>query len=168
MKESQLRSAFFLTLLLGVLVLVFFIVQPYLVTLAIAATATVILHPVHKKIVQWVRGRKTPAAFLMVLLTIVLILVPLILIGIQIATEAANLYGVLQEDGALLPADLLSRLENLLGQYLPGLNINITQYAGQALQWIAGNLQDVFAGTVRTVFPLFPRSLFVFLHAQRR
>lgn len=155
MKETQLRSAFFLSLLVGVLVLVFFIVKPYLVTLAIAGTAAVILHPVYDRILSLFKGRKTLSALCMVVLTFVLILLPLTLIGIQIATEATDLYAKLSGSSPSLPTDLLSQVENLIQQYIPGITINLSQYAGQALNWIASNVQSFFAGTVRAILLVF-------------
>ncbi len=153
MKEARLRTTFFLLLLGGALLLTFFIVRPYLVTLAVAATAAVILHPLHEWLLSKTGNRPSVAAFLMVVLTILLLLIPLTLLGVTIAAEATNLYAALS--GGTLPVDLLGQLEDLLRHYLPGVSLNLNEYAGQGLQWIASNLQSFFAGTIRAVFLVF-------------
>lgn len=155
MKQEYLRTAFFLTVLGGVLTLVFFIVKPYLVTLAIAATAAVVLQPVHRNICKWTGKRERLAALCMVILTYLLILLPLTILGIQIATEAAGTYNDLRSGSTTLPTDLLRTIEELARRYIPGLSLNISQYAGQSLNWIAGSLQSFFTGTVRALLLLF-------------
>lgn len=151
MKPDQLRSAFFLLLLGVVLTGVFFIMQPYLITLAVSGTATVIFYPVYDYMQRKLKGRKTIAALLMVLLTYVLILFPLSLIAVQVATEASGMYKTISSNTDTLPLNLLSRLEELLQSYIP-ISFNISQYAGNAFNWIAGNLQSLLTQTVRTVF----------------
>ncbi len=155
MRESSLRTAFFLSLLLGALVLVFFIVRPYLITLTLAATAAVILYPLYDRMREQMGGRDRLAAVLMVILTILLLLIPLSLLGVQIGTEAAGLYNDLRGGAVTLPADLLSRAEELVQQYLPGASVNLSEYAGRTLNWIASSLQAIFAETLRFVFLLF-------------
>jgi len=157
MQETQLRTAFFLLLLSGVLVLVFFILQPYLITLSIAATAAVILYPIYNVLLSKLKERKTIAAFCMVALTILLLLVPLTFFGIQIATEATDVYRALQgEDSASFLKDVIGMVEGLAQQYIPAtVSFDLNRYAGQALNWIASNLQSFFAGTLRAVLLIF-------------
>lgn len=152
MKREHLRTSFFLVLLGGVLIIAFFIIQPYLITLALAGTAAVIFDPVYEYIQKKLRGRKTIAALLMVLLTYILVLFPLVLIGIQIATEASSMYALLRSGTETLPLSLLSKIETFIQIYTPGISLNISQYAGQALNWIAGSIQSFLTQTVRTIF----------------
>ena len=163
MKQEYLRSAFFLLLLCGVLVMVFFFIQPYLITLAVAGTAAVIFHPVHRRLVRLLRGRKTLAAFCMIILTYILVLIPLIVLGIQIATEAGGLYADIRNGAkANMFTDLQQTLENILQAYVPEVSVNISQYAGQALNIVAGSLQTFFTGTVHAIFLTFLGSIAYF------
>lgn len=155
MKQETLRTTFFLALLGGVLLLVFRIMQPYLVTLAIAGTAAVVLFPLHKRLTKLLRGQDRISAMLMVLLAYLLLLLPLTILGIQIATEAAGVYNDLRSGSASLPTDVLQTVENLMTRYVPWTEINLSQYAGQGLNWIAGSLQSFFTGTVRAILLLF-------------
>lgn len=130
----------------------FFIIRPYLVTLALAGTAAVIFYPVHAYIQKALRGRKTVAALLMVVLTYILVLFPLVLIGIQIVAEATGMYALLRADTDTLPLHLLSQIETAIQAYIPGVSLNISQFAGQALNWIAGSVQSLVTQTFRTLF----------------
>ncbi len=155
MNESSLRTAFFFVLLTGVLILTFFLFRPFLVMFAIAATAVVILHPVHDRILKRVGKRPRTAAFLTVAITILLVLIPLTLIGTQIATEAADLYADLRDGTASLPTDALGALEDVVQRYVPGMELDVNRYASQGLNWITDNLQALFAGTFHTLFLIF-------------
>lgn len=135
--------------------LVFFIFKPYLITLAVAATAAVILHPLYERVLAFTKGRETISSLFMVLLTVVVLLIPLTFIGIQIAVEASGVYEDLRAGSASFSTDLFSTLEGLVRQYIPGATLNLSQYAGQALNWIAGSLQSFFSGTVRAILLVF-------------
>ena len=156
MKQAYLRSAFFLLLLGGVLMVVFSFIQPYLITLAVAGTAAVIFNPVQTRLVRLLGGRKTIATFLMIILTYILVLIPLIILGIQIAAEASGMYADLRNGTSTnILIDLQKNLEILLQRYVPDVSINISQYAGQALNIVAGSLQTFFTGTVHAIFLTF-------------
>lgn len=154
MKQAHLRTIFFLALLTGVLVLVFSILKPYLVTLAIAGTAAILLHPIHVRLVKLFRGHNIPAALSMVILSYVLLLLPLTFLGIEIASEASSLYVRLTNDSGSFQFDFLGEVQNWIERYLPWLSVEVSQYAGQGLNWIAGNIQGFFAGTVRAAMLL--------------
>lgn len=152
MKEPHFRTGFFLTLLILVTILVVMIFQPYLITLSIAGTLAVILYPLYEWVLPRVKGNRSIAAVLMVLLSFVLVLLPLSFLGIQIAAEARSVYIDLSTGTQTLPLDLLQRFEALVQTYAPGTDLNLDQYAGQALQWLTGALQTIFAGTINTLF----------------
>lgn len=155
MKSMRIRTSFFMLLLAGVLVLVFFMLLPYLKALAIAATATVILYPWYEKLLLKTGGKRALSAMAMVLFTILLLLLPLSLIGVQIASEATTLYADLRGNSALLPSEVVRALEEALRKVAPDFSPDLSKYAGQALNWIAGNLQSFFAGTIQTVLLIF-------------
>lgn len=155
MKQHHLRTAFFLTLLGGVLVVIYFIMKPYLITLAIAATAAVILHPAYDRLFILFRKKATPAVLSMVVLTYVLLLIPLVLLAIQIASDATHLYTKVRNGGSVLPVHAVQAVDVFIGNYIPDFSLNISQYVGQSLNWIAGSVQSFFAGTLQAVLLLF-------------
>lgn len=151
MKESHFRTGFFLALLVLVTVVVFRIFQPYLVTLSITATLAVILYPLYERVLPYVRGNKSVAAALMVLLTFVLVLLPLSLLGVQIAAEARSVYMDISTGTTTVPVDLLRRFQAFVQSFAPGVDLSLDQYVGQGLQWLTGALQAFFAGTLNTL-----------------
>ena len=151
----NIHASFFYAILIGVLILAAQLFLPYLVTIAIAATTAVILHPLHEDMERWMGGRKIPAAILTTIFTVILILVPLTLLTVQIATQSANLYAQIMRGSPTLLGDVIMRVENLIGTYAPGASIDLMQYTGQALNWIAGSVGNIFAGTMNTVFKVF-------------
>lgn len=155
MLKEHVRTGFFLGLLLLVMGLSLALFLPYFITLALAATAAVILHPVHAWAVGKFRGRCRTAAFFTVFLTIIVILGPLSFLGLLIAQQAAELYQQISSTSSPLPTDWIAMIEENIRLYFPGASIEIDQYAGQALRWLAGNVQEIFAGTVRTILHLF-------------
>lgn len=149
MRDPNYRTGFFLTLLILVTVLVFLIFRPYLVTLAMAGTFAVILHPLYEKLLSYVRKRGI-AAGLMVLFTFALVLLPFTLIGLQIASEAQTAYDDISS-GNVTMLDLFHRVETVVQNLVPGLELNLDQYISQGLQWMTGALRKLFTGTINTI-----------------
>ncbi|MDD3897216.1 MAG: AI-2E family transporter [Candidatus Peribacteraceae bacterium] len=156
MQKGLLRHSFFLVLLVGSLILAIAIFLPFFVSIAVAATAAVMLHPVYRWIEKKVRNRSV-AAFLTVLLSIVILLLPLSLIGVLVARQAAELYAQIVENPSSLSfADsLIAAIEDIVQRYAPAAELDLTSYAGQIIQWIAGNVQAIFVGTASTFLGLF-------------
>ncbi len=142
-------------LLLGVIVLAVQIFLPYFITLSLAGTAAIIFHPLYLKIVGVFGGRKGPAAIIMVVLTIVIVLLPLTFIGIQVVRQALDVYAHLTDNPTSIVNDMMVTIENYMQRFVPGMQLNLQQYAGQALRWLADSVGTVLAGTLRTVLHLF-------------
>ncbi len=155
MQQSFARTSFFVTLLLAALLLVGFLFLPYLATLSIAAAATVIAHPFMERVTRAVRGRRWIAAFIVVLITMALIIMPLTFIGIQVATQAGTVYTQMNEGSASFPGDFLDSIEGYVQAYVPGYTINLQAYAGQGAQFIASHLGGIFTGTISVVMQVF-------------
>lgn len=155
MHRAHIQTAFFFALLLGVLVLAFFLFLPYLTTLAVAATFAVVTYPLHKRLVSLLRNREGLAALFTVLLTILLVLIPLSLIGTQVVLESQHLYERIVENRESLTKSFTGFLEGTIKQYMPQMSFDLSRYAGQGLSWLAGKIGPLFAGTAQTVLHLF-------------
>ncbi|TSC85582.1 MAG: Uncharacterized protein G01um10148_968 [Parcubacteria group bacterium Gr01-1014_8] len=154
---------FLLLVLAGALVLTFFIFQPFLAALVLAAVFAVILQPAYRRIHSEMPRWPSSAAFLTVLLTVVCILVPLGFVGTQIGYEAASLYTSLVEgDGKAQIAHSIRALEDIVGVYIPGaddfsdrLSENISSYAKMGLTWLLQHLGSAFSGVASIFLSLF-------------
>jgi predicted PurR-regulated permease PerM len=90
MQTNRLQNNFFFAILIGVIVLTFFIFLPYLSPLIIAAVFAVLFRPMHRRIVDRLGSQKenSSVAALVTLLTIVLlVLTPLFFITAQLSVE---------------------------------------------------------------------------------
>jgi predicted PurR-regulated permease PerM len=167
MQTNRLQNNFFFAILIGVIVLTFFIFLPYLSPLIIAAVFAVLFRPMHRRIVERLAGQKenSSVAALVTLLTIVLlVLTPLFFISVQLSVEARDLYRHLSEEGgriAVLDAVDVA-VQSAADKILPGNSglfsvsgIDFNKYAQQALQWSFTNIDAVFSGIAKILFDIF-------------
>lgn len=154
---------FLLLLLAGTLVLTYFIFEPFLSALILAAVFAVILQPVYRRVHGEMPRWPSAAALATVLISLVCILVPLGLIGTQIGFEAASLYTSLADGSAQAQlTSFLQSLERMAGVYVPGaesistqLSDNIATYARAALTWLLSHLGAAFSGVASLLTSLF-------------
>jgi predicted PurR-regulated permease PerM len=155
MQRSQIQTAFFFLLLLGVLGLTFWLFLPFFATLAVAATLAVVIQPLHKRFIRLLRGRETAASFLSLFVIGVLILIPLTFVGTQVFFEAQGVYEQVPDNGETLTNNVTDFLERTLARFVPQLTIDIDAYIGQAMRFAATKLGPFFAGTAQTILNFF-------------
>jgi predicted PurR-regulated permease PerM len=120
------QSHYFLFFLLFASIYASFrLLQPYLNAIILAAILSILLAPAHRKIEQWVRGRKNLAALLSCLLLILVIVLPLTFMlfaliqqGIQSATAIYDWIAAGKHE-TLLDTPWMQKLTALADQYLP-------------------------------------------------
>lgn len=155
MHRAHIQTVFFFTLLFSVLALVFLIFLPYLTTLSVAASFAVVTYPLHKRITHLLRKRERIAALCTVLITVLILLIPLSFIGTQVVWEAQHLYQNIVENQESLTQNFMGFFEGTIKRFVPQLSLDLSQYAGQSLSWIAGKIGPLFAGTAQTFLHLF-------------
>ncbi len=165
---NTLSRHFFIVLLIGVVALTYFIFEPFLAPLIMAAVFAVVLQPVYRKVLQLLPGWRSLSSLVTVILSVIFVLAPLAFIGTQIGMQAANLY-VDVTDGDTR-GDLVRAAQNLeseVTKYVPQaagisdrLAGNISGYAQQALSWIVQHL-----GTAAASIASLALSFFVFFIA---
>jgi predicted PurR-regulated permease PerM len=84
------RVKLLLLLAIGISLLFFMVVKGFAVALLMAAVLAGLTLPVFNRLTKWLRGRKSPAAILTVLLTIIVVIVPVILFLGILVHEAAQ------------------------------------------------------------------------------
>src|SRR5438132_563863 len=100
MNRERVRTAVFIALLLGMGGVTLLMFLPYLVTLAVAAAVTVIVHPLYRVMVRWLRGYERIAALVTVLLTVLIVLIPISILGTQLVLEARDVYTNIGSQGS--------------------------------------------------------------------
>jgi predicted PurR-regulated permease PerM len=121
---------FFIVLLLFSLYLLFYLVQPFLHSIILACAFTAISYPAYRRCLALTRGRKVPAA-LIVLSCITLMLAALIWLFVaglipqaRSSISAVNLW-LAGSDWTLTPGGRLDPLLEYMRAYFPEFNINI-------------------------------------------
>jgi predicted PurR-regulated permease PerM len=148
--------------------LVFFIFQPFLIAIIMAAVFAVVLNPVYEFVSRSMPRWPSVAALITVTGMFILVLVPLTTIAVQIGTEATTLYTALTEGSAQGSVTaLVSRIESVLVTHVPGARgvtsefaSHISEYSESGLRWLLQNMGSAFSGIAS-----FFVSLFVFVIA---
>lgn len=154
MSKALQEQYFLILLILGAGVLVFYIFAPFMAPLALGIIFAVLLHPFYVLLSSWIGGRESLAAFLTVLISVLVFLIPMILLGAQLVKEAQDLYVNIAFDQARpFHEEWLARADPWIQQYLPGASDqiarfteNISVYAEQGAAWILQNLGTAFSG----------------------
>ena len=162
-RKRQLQ--FLGVLLVVVLVLTFFIVKPFLLTIVMAGIFTITLRPLYKKILWLTRGYNTLASLLTVFIAVICILLPLLILSTQIFREAVQLYGSLaqnDEGGKSLLISFIEGTGKTFEGFMPGaghffktLSDNIDVYLKQGLAWLVNHLGVVLSEVSSWVLDLF-------------
>ncbi len=164
---NKFQSHFFFTLLIGALVLTFFVFLPYVSSLVLAMVFAVLFYPIHRRIrakVAMGNENSSYAAFVTLFVIVCLVLTPLLIIAAQVSFEARDLYTHLTSQGGGIPLiDSLSYSLNVaLERFFPSNSelislesIDFNQYVQQGLHWAFTNIDALFSKAARLLFDLF-------------
>ncbi len=171
MDAKRYELPFFIAMFLGIIVVAFFIFQPFVPVLALAGIFAVILQPLYQRINQFTRDRfPSVAALLTVTFAVFIILGPISFLGAQVFAETRDLYRSITQNGT----ELMTILDELIVEpvriYYPGFAPDLASYAEQALGWLASNLGQIFSGTIQTIVGFFLgcMALYYFLRDGKR
>lgn len=163
MHHTQHPHYFLLFCLAASLVVVYFIIQPFLGSLILAAVFAFLFQPLYQKLMRYLRERASLAALMTTIIAIVLVMLPITLLGTQIFKESSQLYHNLAGGGR---DSFIRAVENTLG-HIRGIvpipesfELDFGQYARQGLEVLAQNLGAVFSSFARILL-----NTFVFLTA---
>lgn len=169
MDTNKLHNISLLTLFVGVSVLLFFVYQPFLMLLALAAVFAVLLHAPYEKLTRTFGGGKSISALLIVALMLVFFIAPLFFLGIQIFQEAQSLFLGMQMNEAHYVQVLRSIIETPVQQWFPGFVFDLNASIGNVLVFISNNLGSLVYQTFSVLFGTFLMllALFFFLRDGR-
>ncbi len=163
MNLGKLQSYFLLSILIGTVVLVFFIFKPFLIPLALAGIFAVVLKPVYYFLLRYMKGWRSTAALLTIFLGIALIFVPIFYFGFKIVIEAQQLLVSLSgSNGSVVLHTILGYTQQIIDRYIPGserfsavLTSSIDGYTREALTWIVQNIGVLFSSIAQVLFKFF-------------
>jgi len=148
MHHDHHSNYFLLFCLIASLAVVYFILEPFLAPLILAAAFAYLLQPMQGSLTKQFGGRQSLAAFATTLVAVVVLLVPIGLLGAQILKESTQLYISLAGSGS---GGFIGFVESTLASartVLPipaGVDLSVGQYATQALGVLASNLGPIFS-----------------------
>lgn len=152
----MIENIFFFGLFGFVGYLIWRIVSPFFVALALAAIIAVVWYPIFARIVRVMpRKNKALASLISVFLITVTIFAPLFVLGYLLFVQIAAFYEATTAAGTAQVTNTLGELTNALNQFLPGFSFDVAGYLKQMAGWLVSHFGDIFAGTASTVFMLF-------------
>jgi predicted PurR-regulated permease PerM len=168
MEQQSIQRAWFLIVLAVVTLAFLWLTLDFIAPVFWAAVLAVIFNPLQRQLEGMLRGKKTSAALVSLLIIVLVVFVPLILLGVAVSQEALNLYKRIQ-DGSVDLQEYLTRYSPMLRDLSlrwgiePGsIQQRVYQAAGAAAQTIATqavvvgqNLLSVVAKTALMLYLLF-------------
>lgn len=142
-----------------VIILTFFVLQPFLYSLILALIFALVFQPFYKRILKATRGQELFSTFLTILILVIFIIIPLIIIFFQIFREADGLYLSLvnsfgNQSGNGIWLNLNQKLSSVV-PFLGNLSADLDQYLKSVLTFLIKNLGSIFSNIVRIFVNLF-------------
>lgn len=171
--DPRISSYFFFILLLVTVVAAVMIFLPFLTPILLAAVAAVIAYPVYR-VISRILGqgsmRDSFAAFITVILILIVVLVPLFFLVGSMYAEVQTLYGTLIDEGGRSDTIgslnyISAELSHLMFDIFPAYTfdtLNVTEYAKKVLEWMFVNLDTIFGSMAIVIGYVFVFLLSVF------
>ncbi len=155
--QNKIQQYFFLILFIGAILLMFYLIRPFLSSLVLAVSLAAVFRPIYRRLLQNVKGRKGIAAFLTIFIIVIVVLIPLILLGGLLLSEASTLYASLTLNGGSFGTltHSIDSTEVYLQQFIPGISINVAHAAQYGLSWTLQHLNTFFSGFLNVLLGTF-------------
>lgn len=128
---------------------------PFVSALALAAIIVTICYPLYERLLPSMpKQSPTLAALATTGIVLIAVILPLLFIASSLVNEAVSIYNA-ASSGRVGIEENLRDAEVMVGKFVPGFELNVTEYIKQAAEWLAGNVGAIFAGTASTVFLFF-------------
>ena len=159
MKHHKSELYFLLALLIGVMILSFFIFKPFIFVALLAIFIATVFSPLYQKVLILTRGNRGVGALLTILLVVVIIIIPITFLVTQILKEATQLYQyLLSNEGASTFSISMNKVLEKVGKFMPvpaGSSLDIHYYIKQGLDWLLPRLTTVVSDIARVVINVF-------------
>lgn len=165
MPPNKSQSILIALLLVFLLVLSFFITEPYLTSIILATVFAIAFWPIYKWLSKIIRFKGFDA-LIMVFLVLVVFLIPLTFIGSRVLSEAYSSYNAIFSASSNAQINsTISWLSQKINEVAPAFiaPVDLTVYAKSVLEWFVGNLGIIFTGIAKGLFT-FVLSLFMLFY----
>jgi predicted PurR-regulated permease PerM len=128
---------------------------PFISALALSAIIVTICYPLYERILKRTPKRnETFAALTTTLLVLCIFIIPLFFLTSILINEALSIYTVVNLEQVGFEHSLHS-IESNIQLFIPGFDMQVTEYLKQGASWLASHLGAFFAGTASTIFLIF-------------
>jgi predicted PurR-regulated permease PerM len=157
MVSSRLvEYVFFFGLLGGVAYIIWKLVAPFAGALALAAIIVTICHPLYRRILKRTpKNNRSLAAFISVLLVVVIVVLPLCILGTFIFREALSVYTLVNSGTQFSFEQSFADIEVFMQTLVPGFNVDLAGYIQQFASFTTSHIGSIFASTASTIFLFF-------------
>jgi predicted PurR-regulated permease PerM len=160
MHSKIIEKYFFFGLSFAVFVFAFFIFRPFWIVLVLGASFSVVLYPIY----AWFNKRHLPnwlAAFITILLFIIVLCVPLFGIGTIVFNQSQNLYHSIVSNGNGF--QFINSVGNKINQILPnGMTFDLNEKVSSFISFLTNNIATIFNATIAVLFSFILLLLTIF------
>lgn len=158
MNYNQQTSFFLLFCLTAALVVLYFIIKPFLAPLVLAAVFAFLFQPIYQKLLRFTKQRAGLAAFMATVTAMILVVLPIAFLGALIFKESSQLYQALASEDR---SGLIEMVKNAADRIRATLSVselfelNFSQYARQVLEVLVQNLGALFSSFAKILLNAF-------------
>lgn len=153
--QLKIQIWFFTIFLIGMAILAFFVFQPYLSAVILAAAFAVVFYPLYLKIRKLLFGRENIAALITTVSVLVVVVIPLTFFSFQIFKEAQVLYLYIVSPDNDIANIINGAFQEQINDMVPGFSVDFTTYAERSLQWLLQHIGPVFSGAAKLIVSIF-------------
>lgn len=163
MQSRTLQPYFLVALVVGALVLTFYILKPFFAPLVLGGIFAIVLQPLYRRVLKMFDGRESLASLATVIIAIVLLLIPTSILGFQLLKEAQQLYGSYSSGSAQQTfASAVDGISGAVSGYVPGAEERLSQlrddidvYVQSALEWVIEHVGAAFSSVAALSLDFF-------------
>src|SRR3989344_2879319 len=150
MPQRKLQLSFFIALTLGLLVLSFFVLKPYMGIIFVSAVFSVVFYPLYEYFLTKTNNNKGFSSILTILVIIVVIIIPLTILSTALFKEAGGLYNSLAFGGegeivTGLINEFLFKIQKFLPEGVSPSALDIESHIQNILSWVISHFDSVFS-----------------------
>lgn len=155
MEKKRLEIISFLVLCAGVLTLTFYVFQPFLSILVLAAILAMLFRPLYKRMLHYYKGGQSFFAVVIVLLGLVFLIIPIIFFGLQILGQIQGFFSSIQSDQGQFLQTVQHTINSFSQPLFPNFSFNISDYTSTILNFVSINFSSLVSQTAYIFFQTF-------------
>ena len=155
MYKNKYPQFFLFFCLISFIALVFFIIRPFLTPLVIAAILAVIFYPVHLKLMCWTKRRSSLSAFLVTILSVIIVILPVSFLAKTIFQETTDSYKSLSNSNVVEMAEKTVSNTEVFFPALKNIELDFNKYISQGLEFLVNNIGSLFSSFAKIILDFF-------------